>query len=1339
MSTAPQFPPDYHVAEEAQAPPPRRPAWKAALAWTAGIVAIVILLVVVGLVLVLHSNSGHQYILAKVEQRVSASLGSQVKTRNFRLAFSGISPAVDLYDVVVAGASPYPTPPLLTVDHMFASVQITSLLRQTWYLKDIRVDHPVVRVFVDRHGTDNLPQTKSSSSQSNTNIFDLGVRHAVLNNGEVYYNNRKSVLNADLHDLSFQAAFDPAQQSYSGSLGYRDGHLQMGAYNPMPHDFQAKFLATRQAFTLQRAVLSSGHSQFNLDATVEDYANPHVRATYDASIDTGEFRHITKNPTLPAGVIRLAGKVDYAARPNVPMMAALVLNGDLSSRALRVDTPSFRGNISNIGARYTVANGNLDVRDLRANLLGGSLTGTLNVRGITGNAPQSALHAALRGVSLADLKSMMASPSLKQVAISGGVNATADATWGKTFDNLVARADANLNARLASANGAAGVPMTGTIHARYSARAKQITLAQSYLRTPQTSLTLDGTVSDRSALQVHLQSQNLHELETVANMFQPPAAGQPALGLYGTASFNASVRGTTSSPEITGQLNAQNLKVRNTAWRVLRTNVSLSPSQASLKDGLLQPLDRGRITFNLSAGLRQWSFTDTSPVQVALNASNINAGELAQAAGWQTPVSGTLAANIAVHGSESNPIGNGTVSLTNAKVSGEAIQSLNLKFNGAGDTVRTSLALRVPAGSAEGAATIFPRKKEFQANLQAHGIRIELLQSGKARNMTGILNLDASGQGSFDNPQLSANISAPQLKVADQAINELVLQANVANHVGTFALDSQAINTSLRARGTVQLIGQYFANVTIDTQPIPLAPIVAAYAPAQAGNVTGQTELHATLRGPLKNKALLEAHAVIPTLRVNYKNTVQIGAVQPVHIDYANGVLDLQRTTIRGTDTNLELQGSVPVVDRGKPLSLLLQGNINLQIAQLFSPDVTSSGQLQFNINSFGKFANPDVQGQVRIVNATFATGSAPLGIQNGNGVLTLTKDRLDITQFQGTVGGGTVTASGGVIYRPQMRFDVALTGREVRMLYPDGVRETFGLNLTLAGTPENAILTGQVHLSDLSFTPDFDLMGMIGSFGGSTAPPPSQSFADNLRLNVSVQSTSGVSLVSRELSLQAAANLRVQGTANEPVVLGRINLNGGDLIFQGNRYILQGGFIDFVNPYQTQPVLNVRVETTIQQYNIHMMFRGPVDHLQTSYTSDPSLPPPDIINLIAFGKTTEASAANPSPPGALGAESLVASQVSSQVTSRISKIAGISQLSVDPVLQGSNQQNPGARITVQQRVTGNIFVTFSTDVTSTQNQIIELQYKVSPRFSVSGTRDQNGGFGFDTRIKKTW
>jgi len=48
---------------------------------------------------------------------------------------------------------------------------------------------------------------------------------------------------------------------------------------------------------------------------------------------------------------------------------------------------------------------------------------------------------------------------------------------------------------------------------------------------------------------------------------------------------------------------------------------------------------------------------------------------------------------------------------------------------------------------------------------------------------------------------------------------------------------------------------------------------------------------------------------------------------------------------------------------------------------------------------------------------------------------------------------------------------------------------------------------------------------------------------------------------------------------------LGRINLDGGDLIFNGDRFILNGGTIQFVNPSQTQPVVNLALNTTIQEY----------------------------------------------------------------------------------------------------------------------------------------------------------
>ena len=158
-------------------------------------------------------------------------------------------------------------------------------------------------------------------------------------------------------------------------------------------------------------------------------------------------------------------------------------------------------------------------------------------------------------------------------------------------------------------------------------------------------------------------------------------------------------------------------------------------------------------------------------------------------------------------------------------------------------------------------------------------------------------------------------------------------------------------------------------------------------------------------------------------------------------------------------------------------------------------------------------------------------------------------------------------------------------------------------------------------------------------------------------------------------MSASGTANLRVTGTASAPVILGRINLTSGDLIFQGNRYVLQSAVIDFVNPSRTEPNVNASVTTTIQQYNVGIRVEGPVDHLRASYSSDPALPPADIISLLAFGKTQEASNAAGSTTNQQTAEQSIASAVSGQVTNRLQKIAGISYISVDPTL-GIGQQN---------------------------------------------------------------
>jgi translocation and assembly module TamB len=1329
----------------------------AVAAWTAAVVILTILMAMVAVSALFNSAHFHSYVLRTVEARAGESLGTRVELQNFAIHPSKLS--VDLYGLTIDGATPYPNPPLLQVAHAQAGLRIVSILRRTWYLDNFRIDRPVVQIFVDSQGISNVPTLKTRNS-SDTTVFDLGIRHAVLDHGELYYNNRPSALDVDLHDLEFRASYNGALNKYTGRLAYSNGKVAYGTLQATPHSLDVQFDATPSTLHLTKAKLAIAASQLILSATLDNYSNPTVDGHYDATLDGSQVARMLKEPSIPDGLLHAFGSFQYKHVQNRSPIDALVLNGNLTSRRLAIKTPSLRAKVDDIEGQYSLANGSVRLRALRANLLGGELTADGGITSVTGDS-RGNVNATLRGVSLAQLR-QVGGPSMPNVALTGAMNADARATWGNTFDDLVVHADAFIKGQAASGQGKSkqaspagrvtapsngtrppAVPIDSEIHATYAAKHHELTVEDSYLRTTQSEVKMNGVVSARSSLNVRLQVNDLRELDTIMSALRTPAPGHPLeeFGLAGTASFQGNVQGSTLAPHLTGQLTASNLQFRGTFWRVFRTNIDLSPTSASLQHADLEPASRGQIAFNVGTGLSKWSFTETSPIQLQVRASQISIGDLTRFAGQQIPVTGTLNADVAFHGTELNPIGTGNVSLTSVTAYEQPVQSVKCVFAGTGDDAHGDLSIQLPAGSLQGKVSFQSRQKTYTTQLTANGIRLDQLQVLKAHNIdaSGVLEVNAQGRGSLDNPQLEATLQIPTLVIQKQTLSALDLKMKVADHVANATLQSSAVGTSIQAQARVDLTGDYLADASLDTQGIPLQPLLAAYAPSQSNGVTGQTEIHVKLHGPLKNENLLEAHVTIPVLTLAYGNTARLAAALPIHIDYENGVVVLQRSSIKGTDTDLEFEGSIPVTGKA-PMSLVLHGTIDLQLAQLFDPDVRSSGQLRFNINSSGAGSGSALGGEIDIVDASYASGDLPTGLEHGNGVLKLTTDRIYISKFQAGVGGGTLTAQGGVAFRPDVQFDLGVVADGMRILYPEGMREGVDANLHLTGSMENAALGGTVNLTDVSFTPAFDLASFANQFSGGVPAPPTRGFAQNLQLNVALHSTNNVNLVSRTLSVGGSANLQVQGTAANPVVMGRVNLNSGDIILNGNRFVLNGGTVQFVNPSETQPVVNLTLTTTIQQYNINLRFDGPVEQLRTQYSSDPSLPSADIINLLAFGQTTEATAANPATPANQAAESLVASQVSSQVTSRVSKIAGISQLSINPVLAGSSSQGPpGANITIQQRVTGNLFVNFSTNVASTQSQTIQGQYQVSPRVALSATRDPNGGFAFDTLIKKSW
>jgi translocation and assembly module TamB len=103
------------------------------------------------------------------------------------------------------------------------------------------------------------------------------------------------------------------------------------------------------------------------------------------------------------------------------------------------------------------------------------------------------------------------------------------------------------------------------------------------------------------------------------------------------------------------------------------------------------------------------------------------------------------------------------------------------------------------------------------------------------------------------------------------------------------------------------------------------------------------------------------------------------------------------------------------------------------------------------------------------------------------------------------------------------------------------------------------------------------------------------------------------------------------------------------------------------------------------------------------------------------------------------GATALLSEAISSGLGGRIEHLFGISHFSVDPFVgETSTESNAAARVTIEQQVTRDLTITYSTNAaTSNQYQMIQVEYAVRRDLSVVFLRDINGTYGMDVKWVK--
>lgn len=1296
--------------------------WKRSIGWTLAGIAALLVTAAVGGYLYLRSNSFEQFALHKIVEQADTATGGRTEIGGLDFNLSTLT--AHLYNITLRGTEDPSQPPLLQADKLTVRLKIISALRRQIALRELLIEHPVIHLQVRRDGKNNLPPSPPSQSGSHTSVFDLAVEHAQITNGEINYNDRKTPLEADLYELGTDIHFAALAKRYDGELSYNKGNVRYAQYSPLPHNLKLKFRASPERFDLDNAVLRIGASSLALHAQISNYADPIASGDYQIQIHSQDFA--TMSPSaVPAGDVSLSGTLHYQAVRNQSLLRSVTVDGRLASEALAVAASGNRVELRKLHGTYRLAGGNLQVSDFSMEALGGRVAGNVAMTHLDAT-PESRVQASLHGISLQALQRALRMQGAQSATLSGTLGGKAEASWRGSMSNLQAHSDLVVEGRASSASNSSArqIPVNGAIHVSYDGPHQTIDVRNTSLRVPSATLTAQGTINDHSSLQVRLVANDLHQVTALLSSFSP-AQRVPAVA--GSATLNTVVHGSLKRPTIMAQLNAQNLLVEGSEWTTAALQMHATPSEFAIDSGSLVNAKQGRASFSASVALRNWSYEPSNSIRSHIDLQRLRVADLQQLADQHYPIFGDLSAKISVEGTQLNPVGSGSAQLANARAFGEPIQNLTAQFSAANGSVVSTLNLAVAAGAVDASLSYTPKTKAYKVRLDAPSVVLQKLQTVQSKNLavTGTVSASVNGEGTTDDPQLNAVIELPQLQVRQSSVSGLKAELHVAKHFADLNLDSKVSQASVHARGRVALTGNYDADVVIDTGTVPLDILMATYVPSIPQGFKGQTELHAMLKGPLKDKSKVEAHLSIPVLKASYQS-LEIGISNPIRVDYSDSVVTLQSAEIRGTGTSLRVQGRMPIGGTATP-TLSAQGLLDVRILHIIDPDVETSGTVALDVRSTGSAASPIVQGQVQLKDVALTTIDAPLGVEKLNGTLEISNDRVQVSKMSGQVGGGQLTVAGSITYRPSVEFNLALQGQSVRLRYPDGLRSLLDANLVFGGTPKASTLNGLVLIDNLSFTPDFDLAKFGDQFStGNTLSQPG--FADTIRLAIGVQSQQNLTATSSQVSIAGRANLQVGGTAANPVITGRTTLTSGELFYRNVRYQLQKGVITFDDPNETHPVMNVAVTTTIEQYNLTLNMRGPLDRLTTSYVSDPPLATADIINLVARGKTTqEANAASQST------DSMIASQAASQLSSSVQKLAGISSLQIDPMI-GGNNQNPSARVALQQRVTKNLLFSFSTDVSQPGSEIVQGEYQINKRWSVSLARDELGGVSVDGR-----
>lgn len=850
-----------------------------------------------------------------------------------------------------------------------------------------------------------------------------------------------------------------------------------------------------------------------------------------------------------------------------------------------------------------------------------------------------------------------------------------------------------------------------------------LSLSNTEIRTDKSALDINGTVA-MSASALNLKGRLItHDIADLTSPYFDL--------LKGTGDFTGTITGKFDDPLIDGAVRMTSASLKgygldNVSGELSYRKNLLEIKGLSVKAKGEEHTARGHVKFNAAKKIFDLKQPDYN-LAVSLRGADIE--RLVTAFYKKLPLKGRLNTDFKIAGNGSYPEYSGSATVINAEAYKFSADSLTTDFSYRHKDIAVKRALIKKGGSAMTVEGRISDMEKFSFN--ASGSKLFLKDTG-LRNIPddAVLNINAAGSGTFDNPSITINGKLSGGTFKGKPLGAGAINASIKNKDILFSAVLFNEKVMMKGKGYLSDLLPWSAEITMTSgrYDFLFSPLLKDVPDDFVVNMKGNAVMSGTRKTFSASAVLNRVNAAL--YGHSFSNDSDI------KFKFDNRKMAFSAFTLRSGNASFSMRGSMEI---GREYNISLEGSSALSPLRGFSNKIgVLRGDADFALTVGGKWDNPRINGNLNVSNGLFGLKAMHQRVSSINGLFYFEGNKIAIRKLSGKLGGGDVDLS-GVVY---------LSGFNLKRFYLDtklnnittSISKDFSVNfhgnVLYKGTLDAQNITGDVRVNRARYRERLEWKSWLLKAKTAERPRGEPTGVEKAVLNVKIYGAENIIVDNNIARAPLKVDMVLRGTIGQPLLFGRIESKEGKVYFRNNEFRIMNASADFTDQNRINPVMEMVAQTIVKGYNIRLSLEGQMERFNLSLVSDPPLEETDILSLLTVGQIGKQLKGLEGGIGAVEAASFLTGKVQDVFEDRLRNITGLDRVQVDPYVSKSTG-TVGPRLTASKRLLGDkLFVTYTSVVGSTEEQVLKLEYILDKNVSLIGVRDEKGSVGGDIKFR---